>query len=127
MKIRNGFVSNSSTSSFCFFGFFFEQEQEKIVKELQNKLYDDEQIDEGIEEILAQRGICYHSEATDNLSGNYGTVVGLKYSEFNNNETLLEFKTLVAARVVQEFENLGVDIGKVDPKDVALRFGEYDC
>jgi hypothetical protein len=92
MKIRNGFVSNSSSSSFLMYGIF------------------DDDLDYSEREDLA-------SQATDlglhawNLD--HGIYIGLSWDEVANDETGAEFKDRVQRLLVMLLER--------DPKDLQIR------
>lgn len=93
MKIRLGFVSNSSSSSFCVFG-----------TALSSDAYDnltDEQI-----KILSEANIDSHG-SSDYDSGE--TMVGRSLTTIKDDETGLEFKTKVKEAMEKVF---GDDISK---------------
>lgn len=93
MKIRNGFVSNSSSSSFCILG---------IVRG------DKYQIDEDVAETL---------DSGDGLERVYGIddycdqqLFGMSPSQMKDDETLLQFKQ----RIVDEFQKYNVTVSVED-------------
>ena len=86
MKIRNGFVSNSSSSSFCILGIKLNDEQQDNV--FKNK------------DIHTEYGIS-------NLEGEFA---GFYPYQMNENETLSQFKD----RLVEAFKSEGIEIKKTD-------------
>lgn len=74
MKIRQGFVSNSSSTAFCIFGTWLEPKTQE----------EREQIYEKAEEL----GLYVRSD-----QGYYGLYIGLEYCDLKDDETGAEFKT----------------------------------
>jgi hypothetical protein len=97
MKTRQGFVSNSSSSSFIVFGkYLADSEEEKI---------DQEKMEE----------LGYELNCSED-----GYSIGCDPSEMKDDETLLQFKT----RIAKEIETIGV---KAKPADLRFIGGEaYD-
>ena len=93
MKVRMGFVSNSSTSSFCCYGAAFE------TAELENLLkIEDKDLYEVIEDKCSKLGLNYYSlEEYEE-----GWVVGLDYMRMEQDETRAQFEKR-AADLVQQF------------------------
>ena len=76
MKRRIGFVSNSSSTSFCIVGAYFENE---ILEKLGEDVPD------------------YLDDHTD--QGNYGRIIGLSIEKMKDNMKLSEFKEEVKKRL----------------------------
>jgi len=87
MKIRNGFVSNSSSSSFCLFGIVVGLEDFKDeVKTLIEEEYGD-YFSEYFEKSLPKE--LDYAEGLDNISG---TVIGIGPNGIDENRTLKDVK-----------------------------------
>jgi hypothetical protein len=80
MKVRLGFVSNSSSSSFCIFGIQYE------------KTYDE------AEEKVQGTGLQVHSGPYDD-----GCFVGIDWSNIKDDETGLQFKERIQKAVDTAF------------------------
>lgn len=114
MKIRNGFVSNSSSSSFLIFGIAVEEESKiadllKTTKFLKQdeyprlrvdpngELLDEDEIesmmDDGIGEVLYL--LLQDSELEHAGNGDYGHFIGRCWSTVGDNETGGQFKQSV--------------------------------
>ena len=102
MKIRTGFVSNSSSSSFCIYGTFVETDEfRKIIKKM--KGLDEENEDEPLiddyedgDQIANKFGLEFHS-----FDGSNGYYFGRSWSSIGNKETGGEFKKSVAKQVAK--------------------------
>ena len=95
MKIRQGFVSNSSTTSFCIMGDWMSHPD-----------YPDDHkyCDWDMYDICETNGLQCHSP-----EGMRDYAVGLCPSEMNDDETLSQFK----ARVLLNMKNAGFDINDI--------------
>lgn len=83
MKIRNGFVSNSSSSSFLMYGLYIDNDELNCSSEqFYNKL----------EEMVS--GTCLDHESSDYYEGAY---IGTSWSHVKDDETGHEFKERVLA------------------------------
>jgi hypothetical protein len=102
MKIRKGFVSNSSSSSFIVLGTSFDNENEEVARLLGKTV---EEVEEGdsydMEEELEDRafklGLEFSSGGDD-----YAYYVGVSPFDIKDNETGAEFKQRVE-KAVKEF------------------------
>lgn len=110
MKIRNGFVSNSSTSSFCIYGTKINSDfkfSDEVLKEFIDKNYDgvleevvdmeyflDDIRDEIFYNLVKKIGIEYHNT----YESEYG-FLGLSYTELKDDETGKEFRDRATALV----------------------------
>jgi hypothetical protein len=79
MKIRQGFVSNSSSSSFCIFGIYLNENNYEDVCELEKK--------------IEEEGLEMKYTPSDDI------VVGRSYSTIKDDETGLQFKESVKEKL----------------------------
>jgi len=118
MKKRIGFVSNSSSSSFLIYGAYIEEEMKTDLLKKYGKEYiekykqyyenvnldvEDDVVDaiyndiyEFMEYVADKIDVEYHSNYSDEESLLY---FGLSWSEVNDNETGLEFKTRIENKI----------------------------
>ena len=106
MKIRNGFVSNSSTSSFCIFGTTIDKSEiynDETFKELVKREFEDDEFDEdsGYEglEIL---GDILHKEYNLSQRTPYyyeDVYIGRSWTSLRDEETALSFKKEVEKNI----------------------------
>lgn len=91
MKIRNGFVSNSSSASFLIFG-----------TGLLEKFKDD------AEKIINEKGLNL-----DIINSPYSYYIGISWDEIADEETGREFKTHIEKDIKTLFEELGADTDRI--------------
>lgn len=91
MKIRNGFVSNSSTSSFCIYGAEIDDDTYEKFEELNIKTFKTLEIEHG------ENGECY---------------IGLSWPSIKDNETGKQFKERIEAKVKELFKEAELEIPK---------------
>ena len=108
MKIRNGFVSNSSTSSFCIYGISIENGSEDmnvllkkygLLTEEEDESGDNfyEKLDD-LTERLEKEGLEVHQYP------DAGTYIGRSWSGVKDNETGKEFKKDVETKLKEIFD-----------------------
>ena len=97
MKIRSGFVSNSSASSFCIYGTHIEDSLlEKIKKEI-NFNEEEDDLYEALEEILLKHGIDLYRHSDGDIF-----YIGTSWKYVKDEETGKQFKDRVE-KAISEF------------------------
>jgi len=107
MKVRSGFVSNSSTSSFVIYG-------TELTSDMRESLEAKHGEDCEVYEVLEDEGIQYYSETE------YGTIVGVSFTSIGEDETPRQFKAKVKAQLEEVF---GCPVGDCE----LMMSGEYVC
>ena len=102
MKVRTGFVSNSSSSSFVIYGRTYNEEtlnkkfginpDEEIEDEDGESYIDDEQL----YDIIEKSGFDYHFQDGE-------CYIGRQIVDMNENETLFNFKKRIEREVIEKF------------------------
>lgn len=100
MKVRAGFVSNSSTSSFCFYG-IYEDSYSLIEKLIKNGIIDEE-VDESdyydiIEEIAGKNGLDFDSDSNGSF------VVGGDLAQIPDDVVVKEWKSEIQKKINKLF------------------------
>jgi hypothetical protein len=121
MKIRNGFVSNSSSSSFCLYGISVDESE--IVAALKAKGETDPMLDESIyeyldawsyehkkskgelteEDIAKYESRFFHPDdgfEFEDVNGCY-QVIGVPWNKIKDDETGAEFKARIQAKITE--------------------------
>ena len=96
MKIKIGFISNSSSSSFVIFGRTYSIDT--IAKKANINTEDEDYDCENLYEFLDKTNLTYHSDHED---GCY--YIGLPLININDNETFAQFKKRVKKEVIEKF------------------------
>jgi hypothetical protein len=97
MKVRMGFVSNSSSTSFCICGTYFENEK-------LNELYEKKEIEKNWDsgcELAKLADLEYEGD-----QGDYGGYMGLGPEKIGDDETGKQFKE----RVLAGLQKVGFDV-----------------
>ena len=103
MKFRQGFVSNSSTTSFCICGISTNEEQledwlkDKVSEE--EKEEDDYEVYDIVEELCDKEGLSVHAEP----DSYYSYWIGLDIQKLDDNETLKDFKNKTKEKLKRIF------------------------
>lgn len=106
MKVRNGFVSNSSSSSFCIYGAYMDIDE--LVEKLKNSnLLTEDELEEmeedgydGLDEVFSDKDLeFYISEDC--------TWIGKSWDSIEDDQTGGEFKKLVQTKL---WDLLGTDV-----------------
>lgn len=111
MKVRTGFVSNSSSSSFCAFGVAVGMDEEELTKLGMVFTEDDRDSDGYIDEMGE---IIYNAADGCNLKCTYDydstmAYVGLEYPDMADDETMGQFKERAKVAVKKMFPNIQDD------------------
>ncbi|MCK9596308.1 hypothetical protein M0R19_03950 [Candidatus Pacearchaeota archaeon] len=104
MKVRKGFVSNSSTTSFCIYGIYAPFDEMFLTNKEDE--YDEEDEVERIYDICDEHGISFERTPNDNYY-----YVGLDIRKMKKEETLKEFQDKTQKLLKELFPN---DIFKKD-------------
>jgi len=112
MKIRNGFVSNSSSTSFCIFGI--------ELNKIKNVGYDGDLYDFVESEYNTENPTPL--EYATGLENYSGSIIGVSPDEIKEDETFGQFKARVSTRLA---EVLNVDVSQIKP--VYSIDGGYEC
>lgn len=112
MKIRQGFVSNSSTTSFCIYGAYFENWPDTDNPEIDKECYHKEDYwwDKAREVGLEIHGVPWDD----------GGYIGAEWSSIRDDETGAQFKARVEAAI---FKLMGIRPDKCGTHEKAWRDG----
>jgi hypothetical protein len=130
MKRRVGFVSNSSSSSFCLYGYYVQDDEDfldrfKLTPEKEAKLLEASQAPKGasakmaMEVIIEEAGIYELLDILDvpGIAAEEDVFLGVSYFNMGDNETGAEFKARSLKAVSEGFDvdgiNPGFQIGEV--------------
>ena len=103
MKVRNGFVSNSSTSSFCIYGASINSTKaEEIINRLKidrdkYKGYDPNDVTETLEGYVSDKSNLDVENPPSEYD--YGLYIGLSWDKMKDDETLAEFKSRIESEI----------------------------
>jgi hypothetical protein len=111
MKLRSGFVSNSSTSSFLIYGMEMTPKFSKLLEAKQEG--DKEDFD--LYEALEESGLEYFAETE------WNDIVGVSLITIGEDETLRAFKARVKTQIESVFGT------QIKDKDLEMMSGEYPC
>jgi hypothetical protein len=102
MRIRNGFVSNSSSTSFCIYGIYLSNDEKHIKKCYKKFIPNGEATDtyEMIEEMLENVEKISFSVYSNDGDGYF---IGREWMNIQDNETGKEFKTNVEKNLNELF------------------------
>jgi hypothetical protein len=103
MKIRNGFVSNSSTSSFLIYGVLLDESY----PEADDSFYD--RAESEMYDLKLPLGAHYFD----------GTYIGTSWSKVKDDETGRQFKDRVESSIKELIDHMGLDTEK-------LKFGTFE-
>lgn len=117
MKKRNGFVSNSSTSSFVIVGVKLDE----LGKKLENLDWDSEEYEEILEELEEKVDYILHGED----DGVDGLVVGFVVTEIDSDDYLKD-GTMEFSELQEKVERLAKNFS-VNAKDVKIYYGTRSC
>jgi len=92
MKIRKGFVSNSSSTSFCVYGDIIEESE---LKDIFSKLVDTWSDEDDLYAICEDLELVFQDTGIEVIAGEDCLVIGRGYDTLRDNETGAEFKTSV--------------------------------
>jgi len=93
MKIRHGFVSNSSTTSFCIFGAYIDEED--ILNKCKELGLSEDSYD-GAEELADKMGLDMHSRE-------YSVCFGRNWSSVGLDETGKQFRESISSKILEYF------------------------
>lgn len=116
MKIRNGFVSNSSSSSFCICGIWISDYNVSFEDTDEDEPC--ESIPELVEKYGEECGITYSGS-----EGEYG--IGLDISSMKDHETKLEFIQRAERGLRKFYDKAGVKFRNDKIPDARIFHGEY--
>ena len=107
MKIRNGFVSNSSSSSFMIFGICFDSSTDvfKEAKIEHDEDNDDTDVMTILENEITKRGLNLEVQYAGDSDYVY---IGRSWDEVGDNETGLQFKESIAADIKKLFPKVNI-------------------
>lgn len=97
MKVRTGFVSNSSTTSFCIFG--IEASEDELLQELIEK---NEEEDTDYSEVIEKMATKAKLDHYDDYNANVH-YIGLEWRKIGDKETGAEFKAKVKEKIKKAF------------------------
>ena len=108
MKIRNGFVSNSSSSSFCIYGVCLDSSEitdsyepkETETEEDEDDEVDEESCEEVLDSLLKDTDLGYWSDYNDNY------YLGISLTEQEDDQTHKQFKNGIEEALKKIFPDL---------------------